>query len=57
MMYQLITKPESVAGINQMAGSPQAKAAPLTPSKLQAEEELADALRAAIAPPSFLPPR
>ena len=38
--YQLIRKPLRVAGISQTAGRPQAKAAPLTPSRLQADEEL-----------------
>ena len=55
--YQLIRKPLTVAGISQMAGSPQVNAAPLTPSRLQAEEELAEALSAATTGPSLRPPR
>ena len=42
--YQLIRKPPTVAGISQTAGRPHTNAAPLTPSRLQADEELAEAL-------------
>ena len=54
---QLIMNPPSVAGISHTAGRPQAKAAPLTPSRLQAEDELAEALSAATRGPSLRPPR
>ncbi len=44
---QFNKKPPTVAGKIQSAGNPQAYAAPLTPSRVQAEEELAEALIAA----------
>lgn len=54
---QLKRKPPTVAGNNHRAGNPQVYAAPLTPSKVHAEDELADALMAATQGPSSRPPR
>ena len=54
---QLIINPDKVAGNNQRAGKPHKYAAPLTPSRVQAEDELAEALKAATQGPSLPPPR
>ena len=53
---QLKMKPETVAGKIQIAGNPHKYAAPLTPSNVHAEDEDAEALRAATHGPSFRPP-
>ena len=50
-------KPEIVAGKIQIAGNPHKYAAPLTPSNVHAEDEDAEALRAATHGPSFRPPK
>jgi hypothetical protein len=55
--YQLMIKPVSTAGISHTADTPQANAAPLMPSRLQADDELVDALSAATTGPSLRPPR
>ena len=54
---QLMTNPPTVDGKIHNAGSPQAYAAPLTPSKVQADDELAEALIAATQGPSPRPAR
>ncbi len=54
---QLMRNPETVAGKSHSAESPHAYAAPLTPNRVQAEDELAEALSAATQDPSRRPPR
>jgi len=54
---QLSTKPPTQAGNNQSAPRPQPYAAPLTPSNVQADEELAAELIAATVGPSCRAPR
>ena len=54
---QLIRKPPTVAGKSHTALKPQRYAAPLTPSSVQADDELAEALSAARPGPSLRPAR
>jgi len=54
---QLKMNPPTVAGNSHSAGKPQAYAAPLTPSSVHADDELADALIAATHGPSPRPAR
>ena len=54
---QLSRNPPTHAGSSQMADTPEAYAKPLTPSRVHADEELADALSEATTGPSRRPPR
>jgi len=53
----LSAKPPTHAGSSHAAATPKFQAKPLTPSSVQADEELAEALIAATAGPSARPPR